>query len=664
MKLQNYVPGEVLVKFRRHPQPADSFLEKEGASLIKTFDFGDRLQGQDDGVLTHVKLPQGLSVEEAMKKWAADDRVEYVARNDYIRQFDDQKLNPKAWGLHNTGQTGGTPDADVDAPEAWLRQSGRGAHSDGPIIAVLDTGVDIYHEALKPNLWTNPGEIPGDGIDNDGNGVVDDIHGYNARQENGFPLDENGHGTHCAGIIGAADGNSQNISGVMKRTQIAGVQFLSKLGMGNMADAIEGLAYADRIGARVVSNSWGGGPYNRALKEVLEASPALQVFAAGNESNDNDQNLTYPASYNLPNVVSVAATDHNDQLAEFSNFGANRVDLAAPGVAVYSAVNGGEYKELSGTSMAAPFVSGAAGLIVSEYPEIDNAKLKARLLNSVDRLDSLEGKVRTGGRLNIARALEQDDIAPAMVADLKTALAAPGRARLSFTPTGDDGVEGESSLYRVRVSERPDMEDSVVLAERRQAGKGKVNLTIPMPRWGEDKELYFGVELEDNVGNTSALAQRTLEVPASKMLFEPKDSEERDTWKSRWGFAQVEETGRGKVWTDSPDGDYDNTSSWIQSRDIDLSGAALPKLVFEAKTDLENERDFLEIQIGVKTHPVVHQWTTVEELTGTHDWKLHEIDLSKFQGKEIRVAFKMKPDGARTQDGVYLDNISLVDDVG
>ncbi|MCA9781017.1 MAG: choice-of-anchor J domain-containing protein, partial [Candidatus Eremiobacteraeota bacterium] len=122
--------------------------------------------------------------------------------------------------------------------------------------------------------------------------------------------------------------------------------------------------------------------------------------------------------------------------------------------------------------------------------------------------------------------------------------------------------------------------------------------------------------------------------------------------------------GRGKVWTDSPDGDYGNSSSWLQSRDINLADAQNPKLVFEAKTDLENERDFLEIQIGVKTHPVVHQWRTVEELTGTHDWKLHEIDLSKYKGKEIRVNFKMKPDGARTQDGVYLDNVSLVDDVG
>ncbi|MCA9779684.1 MAG: S8 family serine peptidase, partial [Candidatus Eremiobacteraeota bacterium] len=548
MKVQNYVPGEVLVKFRQTPQPnANSgFLKEEGATLLKTFDFGERLRDEFEGELSHVKLPPGLSVEEAMKRWAVDERVEYVASNDYVRGFDaSEKLNPRSWGLHNTGQTGGTPDADVDAPEAWAQQSGRGAHNDGPVIAVVDTGIDIYHEALEPNLWTNPGEIPGDGIDNDGNGVIDDIHGYNARQENGFPLDENGHGSHCAGIIGAADGNSQHISGVMKRTQIAGVQFLSKLGMGSLADAIEGLAYADRIGARIVSNSWGGGPYNRALKDVLEASPALQVFAAGNESNDNDRNPTYPASYNLPNVISVAATDHNDRLADFSNYGAQSVDLAAPGVAIYSSVHGGQYKELSGTSMAAPFVTGAAGLIVSEYPQIDNARLKARLTNSVDRLENLEGKVKSGGRLNVARALERDDIAPAEVSDFKATLTAPGRVSLSFSPTGDDGMDGQASLYRVRVSDNPELKDAATLVEGRPDGSDKIQLDLKSPRWGEEKTLYYSVEMEDNVGNTGRPAINSIALPASKMLFEPGNAEDRETWKSRWGFAQVEEAGRG-----------------------------------------------------------------------------------------------------------------------
>lgn len=666
MNIPSRVPNEVLVKFRSSPTPSskDDFLRANDAELIKTYDFGERLNDRFEGQLAHVRLSPDTTPEEAVEHWSGDPRVEYVATNDYVQSFGDgsEKLNPKSWALHNSGQTGGTPDADIDALEAWTQQTGRGANNDGPIIAVLDTGVDLFHEALKPNLWTNPGETPKDGIDNDGNGVVDDIHGYNSRQENGFPLDENGHGTHCAAIIGAADGNSQQISGVMKRTQIAGVQFLSKLGMGNMADAIEGIAYADRIGARIVSNSWGGGPYNRALKDVIAASPALHVFAAGNESNDNDQNLTYPASYDLPNIVSVAATDHNDQLAEFSNYGAQQVDLAAPGVNIYSAVNSGEYKELSGTSMAAPFVSGAAGLVVSEFPDIDNEQLKARLLNSVDSLESLQGRVKTGGRLNVARALERDQVAPDMAGNFVARAVAPGRVEVSFQPSGDDGMRGEASLYRVRVSEDPNLEQSTVVAEGRNPGREPVRLELKTPRWAENKKLYYAVELEDNVGNRSEPAVSPVLLPGSKVLFGPGDAGDKETWKSRWEFAQVEEPGRGKVWTDSPEGDYKTTGGWLQSRDIDLSETENPKLVFEAKTDLENERDFLEIQVGVKTHPVVHQWRTVAKLTGTHDWDLHEIDLSKYAGEEIRVNFKLKPDGSRTQDGVYLDNVALVDD--
>lgn len=664
------VPNEVLVKFRGAASltTETDFFKAKGATLLKTFDFGDRLSESLHGDLTQVQLPEGLTPEQAIEQWQKDKRVEYVATNDYVHALEngEEKLNPKSWALHNTGQTGGKPGADIHALEAWQQQTGKGPDNDGPVIAVIDTGIDLFHEALKPNLWTNPNEIPDDGIDNDGNGVVDDVHGFNIRSQNGLPLDENGHGTHCATIIGAADGNSQNISGVMKRTQIAGVQFLNKLGMGKLSDAIEGIAYADRIGARIVSSSWGGGPYNKAMLDVIAASPALHVIAAGNDGSDNDRTPTYPASYDLPNIVAVAATDHNDQLAEFSNYGKEMVDLGAPGVDIYSGYKGGGYKSLSGTSMATPFVAGTAGLIVSEFPNISNADLKTRLLNSTDPVDNLQAKTVSGGRLNAARAIERDTVAPAPITDLVARHTAPGRVALSFTPTGDDGLEGMASRYQVSVSSTPFQEgtanpDARVVAWGRPDGK-PVNLEISTPRWGDDKTLYYSVQSQDNVGNLGAPAVARVDLPASRALFEPKQAEGRDVWASRWDWTLVDDPVRGKVWTDSPDGNYSNSSSWMKSTDIDLSTAQHPKLVFEARTDLENERDFLNIEIGVKTRPLVYEWRTVAELTGTHEWGVHEIDLSKYAGKQIQVNFKLQPDGARTQDGAYLQNITLVDE--
>lgn len=670
-------PREVIVKFQHQNKLSEikDFTRVQGAKLIKTFDFGDRLEARLGGELAHIQLPPDMTPEQAQKRWAKNPDVEYVATNDLIELNQEptdrdgsEKLNPDQWGLHNTGQTGGKPDADIDALEAWLQQSGRGGANGGPLIAVVDTGLDIYHESLEENLWTNAGETPGDGIDNDGNGVIDDIHGYNSRDENGYPIDENGHGTHCAAIIGAVDGNSANISGVMKRAQIAGVRFLSRLGMGKMSDALEGLAYADRIGARIISNSWGGGPYNRAMKDVLEASPALHVFAAGNESNNNDESPTYPASYDLPNVLAVAATDHHDELAGFSNFGADSVDIAAPGDKILSAVQGGEYRQLSGTSMAAPHVTGAAGLILSEYPNLSNKEVKTRLLNSVDQLESLDGKVRSGGRLNAARALERDEVPPSAAESVQVHNSGPGRISVSFDPGGDDGKAGQASQFLVRVSENPivpgetDLENLQIVAQGRPPEVGPVKLDLSSRRWSEDKTLHYAVEMEDNVGNVSAPALAQLKVAASKVAFNPGERSDKDVWNSTWEWTQVEAAGRGLVWTDSADSDYGAASTWIRSADIPLQDFKNPKLVFEAKTDLEANSDFLTIKVGRKTHPVVYKWRDVGELTGTQDWNLREIDLSRYAGETVRLAFWMEPDGRRSQDGVYLDNIMIVDE--
>ena len=324
------------------------------------------------------------------------------------------------YGLHNTGQSGGTPNADIDAPEAWSVSTG----SRDVIVAVVDTGIDYNHPDLAANMWVNPGEIAGNGVDDDGNGFVDDVHGYDFVNNDGDPFDDQGHGTHCAGTIGGVGNNGTGVVGVNWEVSLMGLKFLSSSGSGSTSDAIQAINYATMMrtrygqNVRVTSNSWGGGGSSSAMRQAIESGAAadiLFVAAAGNDRSDNDSRPQYPASYTSEAVVSVAATDRNDALASFSNYGATSVDLAAPGVSIVSSVPGGGYASYSGTSMATPHVAGAAALALAVDPTLSVADLKTALLNSVDGVSGLAGKVVTGGRLNagtLISSLSSDPTVP------------------------------------------------------------------------------------------------------------------------------------------------------------------------------------------------------------------------------------------------------------
>ncbi|WP_158265703.1 S8 family serine peptidase [Blastopirellula marina] len=316
------------------------------------------------------------------------------------------------WGLDNQGQTGGTVDADIDAPEAWEITTG----NPNVVIAVIDTGVDYAHPDLINSMWVNPGEIAGDGIDNDGNGFVDDVYGYDFLNNDGDPMDDNMHGTHVAGTIAAEGNNSQGVVGVASNASIMALKFLSASGSGSTADAVRALNYATMMkklyGVNVVAtnNSWGGGEYSSALYSAIKASGdenILFVAAAGNDGVNNDVTPQYPANYGLDNVISVAATDANDQLASFSNYGAGSVDIAAPGVGIVSTITRGRYLSLSGTSMAAPHVSGVIALAYAVNPSATMDQIKAAILSGADSVSGLQGKVATGGRLNALGTLQQ-----------------------------------------------------------------------------------------------------------------------------------------------------------------------------------------------------------------------------------------------------------------
>lgn len=344
------------------------------------------------------------------------------------------------WGLHNRGQTGGVVDADIDAPEAWSRTTGS---RESVVVGVIDSGVDYLHEDLAANMWRNPGEIL-NGKDDDGNGFVDDIHGYDFYQDDALPSDGQSHGTHCAGTIGATGDNQIGVAGVCWKVRLMALRFIGT-STGTTSDAIQCQEYATLMGASLTSNSWGGGGSSVLLQDAIrDAGNANMLFvaAAGNNTRNLDELPHYPAAYSLENIISVAASTDLDELSDFSNYSETQVDLAAPGSSIYSTIPGG-YGFKSGTSMAAPHVAGALALALSIRPDEDAQALKTRLLGSVDLLPAFAGRTVTGGRLNLARLLSSMD-GPFAIAEV-TSIAEGENAN-------GDGVLNPGEAVRVEVT--------------------------------------------------------------------------------------------------------------------------------------------------------------------------------------------------------------------
>lgn len=313
------------------------------------------------------------------------------------------------WGLDNTGQSGGTADSDMDAPEGWDVRN----DASGVIVGVIDTGTLYTHEDLQANMWENPNEIPGNGNDDDNNGYIDDIFGINSIiTGSGDPLDDDldGHGTHTSGTIGARGNNNVGVAGVAWSVQIMALKFLSSQGSGTVSDAIECIDYGIAKGANILSNSWGGGGFSLALDDAIERAQTagiIFVAAAGNDAGNNDAIPAYPASYIRDNVVSVASMTRTDALSSFSNFGESSVDIAAPGSSILSVGSNSNtaYKTLSGTSMACPHVSGVMAVLMAQFPGENYLELIDRLYGGAESVSAYQGKTRTGRRANLAGSL-------------------------------------------------------------------------------------------------------------------------------------------------------------------------------------------------------------------------------------------------------------------
>lgn len=338
----------------------------------------------------------------AMKILQDNPAIEYVEPNLTYQAYkiSDKKFK-KQWGLENTGWNAGglwpfgKKGVDISALDAWKITKG-----DQEIkIAVIDTGVDYTHKDLKNNIMINELELNGtEGVDDDGNGAVDDIYGYDFAMNDADPMDGHGHGTHCAGVIGASHDN-EGIAGVMAHVKILPIKFLRDDGTGTLEAAIKSIDYAMVRGVHIMSNSWGGGRFSQALFDSIKKAQdqgIIFVAAAGNARNNNDLKPSYPATYKLDNVISVGALDAKGKKAFFSNYGKKTVHVFAPGVKIYSTVPNDKYKSMSGTSMACPHVAGVAGLLLSSEPNLNYSEVKARLMNTSIDSDDLDGRAAAG----------------------------------------------------------------------------------------------------------------------------------------------------------------------------------------------------------------------------------------------------------------------------
>src|SRR6478736_6542949 len=402
------IPGKLIVGFRRGVSARDRQQALDAAGAGASTSLGS------NRVQLATVAPRASARAMSLLEGNAD--VSYVEPDRTIHLYANPVPNDpqfkKEWGLNNTGQTvdftAGTPGADIGAERAWGVTTGKKS----VVVGVIDTGIDASHPDLAANMWINPGEnCPGcrnDGIDNDHNGYVDDWRGWDFINNDNNPTDDNGHGTHVAGTVGAVGNNGTGVIGVNWNVQLMPLKFIGADGTGDVAGAVAALRYATAMGVRVTNNSWGDTEYSQALYDAIADANAhgdLFVAAAGNDGVNSDTTPTYPADFNLPNIISVGASDSTDHLAYLSNYGQSSVDLAAPGVSIYSTWPGRAYRSESGTSMASPHVAGAAALVLAAHPAATADTIKALLMRTVDHPVALAGTSASQGRLDAGNAL-------------------------------------------------------------------------------------------------------------------------------------------------------------------------------------------------------------------------------------------------------------------
>jgi hypothetical protein len=664
LQATEHVPDELIVGYSTEAPAA--LAATLGGQFVETYSLEDSV--------ARLKLPPQTDLAKALHTLRNSPDVTFAEANQIIRLpeepsssshqplSDDTRvpndLHEQLWGLENRERPGN----DISALEAWEISKGS---PDGPLIAVIDSGADYTHPDLITNIAVNKAEVPGDGLDNDGNGVIDDVYGFNAFENHGNPMDGLGHGTHCTGTIAAEGNNGQGIVGVQWQAQVLPVKIFHDRGLTTTDSILRGLEYAKDRGAVVTSNSWGGSQPSEAIRQAFASFPsALHIAAAGNDRRSTDSKPSYPANYDLPNMISVGASNPYDSPAWFTNFGRESVDIFAPGEDILSTLPGGGYGQKSGTSMATPHVSGVAGLVATVYPDESPEDHRDRILYSSDPVDNLQGLAVMEGRLNAHRALSNDTTAPAAPNDFGPTQTSPRSARFSWTATGDDGWKnGSASGFEVRVSRKPIDQTNWHEAQPLSTSRGKEIGDHQHAHYQQNPEskpnkLFAAFRALDEAGNRSDLLTTEATLPAAPVVFQDNFDSQQSNWEAdgRWQRQQVE--GRGQVWS-SQHGEGENTFSTLRSPEIDLSENQNSFLRFESRQDFAWANNvFLEL-----TSDGGENWSRLDTLQDRGAWSRHEYDLSAHDGQRVQIRVRSENLGAKDGDGVLMDQFEVLADI-
>ncbi|WP_350585619.1 S8 family serine peptidase [Pseudoalteromonas sp. RB2-MNA-CIBAN-0110] len=612
----------VIVKYKKNATPQ---MRKQARSLVKAKitdlnndEVDDNFTSLFSGRLAKFKV-SGMSTKEAIERLKSHQAIEYV-EPDYRVSIASAPNDPRfdeLWGLNNEGQTGGTADADIDAVEAWTISTG----SRDVVVGVIDTGIDYSHSDLASNMWVNTSEIAGDGIDNDGNGFIDDIHGINAITNSGDPMDDEGHGTHVSGTIGASGNNSVGVVGVNHEVSLVGCKFLDAAGNGSTSDAIKCIDYMvglknSGVNIRVLNNSWGGGGYSQALADAIESSEAAEllfVAAAGNDTIDNDVNPHYPSNYENASVLSVASTNQTDDISWFSHWGLTRVDMGAPGTAILSTTPGESYASYSGTSMATPHVAGAAALVLSINPELSTQELKDLLMSSGDANAALQGKTVAGTRLNVNQALIDADPTPGF--------------KISASPLTQQIIAGEATSYTFTIGSIAEWDEEVTLELSTTLGGAYLSSLTARP--GDDVILNVETDTDTQWGDyeftVTATAGDIVKQQSVELMIQPLGLNDF-TYSSTGSVAIPDNSPQG---ISSVINVSDDLTVFGTTADVDIthtySGDLVVKLISAQGTEVT-----LQSNVGGSNDDIVKSFTSsaFNGEVANGDWTLHVEDTA------------------------------------
>ncbi len=566
------------------------------------------------------------------------------------------------WGLHNTGQSGGTIDADIDAPDAW--------DVIGPVpptlVAVCDDGLQLNHPDLIANIYVNPGEIAGNGLDDDSNGFIDDVRGWDFSDDDNdvSPVGSDSHGVHTSGTVGAVGNNGIGVVGVARNVRLMHCKMYGGANdyFSAFANAIE---YATDNGARVISASYNIDGYPAAFAAAVQYARNHDVIYVNSAGNNGQQNPPRQGLRSISNnVIFVAATDRNDNKASFSNYG-TLVEIAAPGVSILSTVAGSGYDFYDGTSMATPHVAGAAAVLRSVFPAATARQILDRLIGTADPKPSLAGLI-AGGRLNLNNALDNDSIPPSDPTGLTWLAYSTSSVKIRFNGSGDDGTVGQASSYDIRISTSPLNNGNFMAATPMNVAIAPVNAGVPITTevggLPPGTVFYLGVVAVDNLGNRSnVLAGGPYRTKAARV-----DTVESGSWfapaTGTWAVSSTGAHAGLRCWTDSPGGNYaNNTNMELRSRLIGVPGSAT--LFYYANYTLENNYDYLYCDVSYDKGTT---WQNVSRVTGSSGgYRLQSVPLTTsarpFSTENMaQIRFRLTSDGSVTADGVYLDDFFVV----